>query len=86
VKRDFPLCFTYREVDGWTDDELAAFAHEELDIWEKRGPEFYTWYQLNDGPDPKNQEHRFGIRIGDTWEPKPVALALKEWRAARRDT
>lgn len=83
VKRDFPLCLSFRGVPGWTDDEVAEFSREELDIWEKRGPEFYVWYQLNDGPDPRNREDRFGIRVGDTWEPKPVALALKEWRAAR---
>ncbi|MGH7165134.1 MAG: hypothetical protein ACREIS_06375 [Nitrospiraceae bacterium] len=81
AKRGFPLCFTYQEVPGWTDDEVATFAREEMDIWEKRAPEFYTWYQLGDGPN-NEQEHRFGVQTIDG-TPKPVAAALKEWQKRR---
>lgn len=81
AKRDFPLCFSYREVPGWTDEEMVFFATHELDFWAGLGAEFYVWYQINDGP-TNTQEDRFGIRTlkGD---PKPVAGALARWRAAR---
>lgn len=54
----------------WTDDEVAAFAAVELRQWADRGAEFFVWFQLNDGHDPKWHEHRYGIRYFDeTWKP-----------------
>lgn len=79
-KRAFPLCFSYETVAGWTDDEVARFADLELSLWAARGAEFYVWYQINDGL-TNTQEDRFGIRTARDGSPKPVAAALRDWRA-----
>lgn len=59
-----------------TDEEVARYAVEECRIAADNGVESLTWFQLNDGPDATQYEHRFGIRRQDgVW--KPVAAVLK---------
>lgn len=84
-KRGFPLCFTYETIPGWTDDEVATFAPWELNFWAAAGAELYVWYQLNSGPDENEAEHNFGIREMDGTL-RPVADALREWRAKQGGT
>ena len=82
--RRFPLCFLRERVPGWTDADVAKFALWELDFWKEQGALLYSWYQLNDGPDPEdahNVEGRFGVRALDGTA-KLVLDAMKEWRNA----
>lgn len=65
----------------WTDSDVAGFARFELKFWREAGAKFYVWFQLNDGPNEMEPEHRFGIRHFDGM-PKPVAFAIKESTAA----
>ena len=60
----------------WTDNQVAAFARQEWNLWEQAGAEFAVLYQLRDGqsPDPID---RFGIQRADgSW--KPVSDTFKE--------
>jgi hypothetical protein len=62
----------------WTDEQVASFLQGELTVAKANGLAFSTVFQLNDGPDPRNHEHNFGIRgLNGTW--KPQAEAVSQW-------
>lgn len=62
----------------FTDADVARFALAECKIAAAHGVESLTWFQANDGQDPKQYEHTFGIRrLDGTW--KPVADALRHY-------
>ncbi len=62
----------------WTDEQVAGFLQGELTVAKNNGLLFSTIFQQGDGPDPRNHEHRFGIRrLDGTW--KPQAAAVTEW-------
>ena len=66
-----------------TDADVARYAVEECRIAAANGVEALTYFQLNDGADPTQYEHRFGVqRLDGTL--KPVAVALKAWSEAQR--
>lgn len=66
-----------RKTVQFTDDQVADFFRRERTIQRDSGVDVMTWFQLNDGSDPTNPEHRFGIRrLDGTW--KPVASALRD--------
>lgn len=60
----------------WSNASVAKFAVEEMKIWQGIA-ECYSYYQINDGHDPDNSEHNFGLRFLDG-KPKPVAYAFQE--------
>jgi hypothetical protein len=60
----------------FTDAEVADFAEREVRINAAQGALGFVWFQLNDGPDPNEYEHRFGIRtIEGAWKPVADRLA-----------
>jgi hypothetical protein len=62
----------------WTDEQVASFLQGELIVAKNNGLLFSTVFQLNDGPDPLNHEHRFGLRgLSGAW--KPQAEAVAQW-------
>ena len=65
---------------AFTDNEIAEFATWELDTALMNAIDVYVWYQLNDGPDPNYDMHRYGIRRFDTFDDaKPVVESFKNW-------
>jgi hypothetical protein len=50
---------------AYTDTQVAEFLTAEIKINEEFGAECFVVYQLNDGPDPSNDQDRFGIRRTD---------------------
>jgi hypothetical protein len=62
----------------WTNEQVASFLQGELTIAKANGLLFSTIFQLNDGPDPLNHEHNFGLRgLNGAW--KPQAAAVSQW-------
>lgn len=65
-----PLCFIPKRFN-FSEEDVRKFALRDRKFWRESGAEFYTWYQLNDGPQ-SIPEDRFGIRRHDK-SLKPVA-------------
>lgn len=65
--------------EWWTDEQVAKFLVEELRREMLFGAEVMAIFQIHDGPDGQQAEHRFGIRRTDGTL-KPSAFAVKEWR------
>lgn len=62
----------------WTDEQVAAFLQEELNVLKNAGARFATVFQSNCGPKPDYYEDNFGIRRFDgSW--KPQAAAVTDW-------
>jgi hypothetical protein len=71
-----------RKTAKLSDADVARYAVEECRIAAANGVESLTWFQLNDGPDPAQYEHRFGIRDSEG-RLKPVAEALRLFAEGR---
>jgi hypothetical protein len=65
-----------------TDQEAADGVMFDIRYFQERGVELAALFQINDGPDPNNFEHHFGIRRLDGTL-KPVAIAIRQ--ASRTD-
>lgn len=63
------------EVD---EDEQAAWSIRELVLAQALGTRDVCLYTLEDGPDPDNSEHVFGLWTYGLTEPKPSGAALAE--------
>jgi len=72
--KGFPLCWM---SERWSDSEVASFLRSELRLNAEAGAEAAFIFQLNDGADQKNREHRFGIRRMDG-SLKPSAQVARE--------
>jgi cellulase (glycosyl hydrolase family 5) len=68
--------------ESHTDDEIARWLADRLDLSVRWGLLGSVVFQLNDGPDPKQFEHRFGLLRTDRSE-KPSAKALSDWLLRR---
>ena len=63
---------------AWTDAQVADSVAREWQFWQEQGAAFAVLYQINDGPDARKAEHRFGIRRYDTFDDwKPVARSVR---------
>ena len=62
---------------SYTDEQVADFLREEIELNHNAGAHAFVTYQLNDGPDPNNDQDRFGIRRTDG-SLKPSAFVLDE--------
>lgn len=66
-----------------TDAQVADNVTHEWDFWRRHGARFAVLYQINDGPNPKDKEHRFGIRTLDgRWKPVAHTVPRIERQAA----
>jgi len=64
-----------RKTWAYTDTQVARFLSEEMALNKGAEAECFTVYQLNDGPDPSNDQDRFGIRRTDgTLKPSAEVL------------
>lgn len=62
------------EQKTYTETQVADYLLEECRIASENGVESLTVFQITDGPDPNNYEHRFGLRRMDgTWRPTLTA-------------
>jgi hypothetical protein len=68
-------CWPFRKSWSYTDEQVARFLRVEMDLNEESGAKCFVTYQLNDGPDPVNDQDRFGIRRTDG-SLKPQARVL----------
>lgn len=65
----------FRKTWSYTDTQVAEFLREELARNEEAGARSFVTYQLNDGPDPSNDQDCFGIRRTDgTLKPSATIL------------
>lgn len=59
----------------YSEAEVASYMLEECRYAKEAGVESLTAFQINDGPDSTNYEHRFGLRrVDGTWRPTLTAL------------
>jgi hypothetical protein len=65
-----------------TDEQVATWLRRRLDLAAAWGLLGTVVFQLKDGPDASNFEHRFGLLRVDGTE-KPSALALSDWLSKR---
>lgn len=63
----------------WTDGQVEIFLRDELQREKEFGAEVMAIFQIHDGPDPNQYEHRFGIRRVDG-ALKPSAYVIRGWR------
>lgn len=75
--KPFPRCWQ-REMFTHSEDEIARQIAGELQYWKESNLlAAIVFYQLNDGPDASDKEHRFGWRrFGDTYQ--------DEWKVVSR--
>jgi hypothetical protein len=59
-----------------TDRQVAASVMWDIQFYTERAVTVAAVFQLNDGPDPNQMEHRYGIRRMNG-ELKPVAIAIQ---------
>jgi hypothetical protein len=64
-----------RKTWAFTDDQVARYLRAEMSINAEHHARCFVTYQLNDGPDPSNDQDRFGIRRSDG-SLKPQARVL----------
>lgn len=68
---------TSLDSEGVTEAQQAEFLTRDLKLAQKMGVDLCIIYDLqDDGPDPRNREHRFGLFHADD-TPKPVVDRLK---------
>lgn len=65
-------CWIFKKTFSLSNEQVALYLREEMALNADAGIEVLTVYQLNDGPDPQNNQDRFGIRTVDG-ELKPQA-------------
>ena len=65
-----------------TDDYIATFMHDELEMWDTYGAACFAPYQIEDAPYAGNVgEGGFGVftNLADGFNEKPVARVLRDW-------
>jgi len=69
-------CWPFLKRWRYTDSQVAEFLRAEMRLNEQHGAECFVVYQLGDGPDPRNDQDRFGIRRTDgTLKPSAGVLS-----------
>lgn len=58
-------CWPFTRRWAYTDHQVEEFLSSEITYNESAGADVFVVYQLNDGPDPRNDQDRFGIRRAD---------------------
>lgn len=66
--------------ENHSNEEVAGWLKDRLDLSLRWGLLGSVVFQLNDGPDPRNFEHTFGL-LDTNGHEKPSAAALREWIA-----
>lgn len=72
------LPFWRRRVQ-YTDAQVADFFEQEVEIHRRNGSDVFAWFQYNDGTNPHEYEHAFGIRrLNGEIKPVGQRVALVE--------
>jgi hypothetical protein len=69
--------------ENHSNEEVAGWLTDRLDLSLRWGLLGSVVFQLNDGPNPKNFEHTFGLLDKDGQE-KPSGRALRDWTARNK--
>ena len=65
----------FKKTWSYSDAEVASFLRYEIDLQDSFNSKAFVTYQLNDGPNPMNDQDRFGVRRTDG-SLKPQASVL----------